>query len=80
MVKILNGYNIGPSTLRRTKLKRYFDPKNSEDLTEYRHYIKKGVWRDSCPFELEWPYLSIPQMISDKIATYYVTKVAVARK
>lgn len=60
---------------RPTFTKRKFDPTNREDLLEYRHFIQKGVWKSTCcPFELEWPHLGIPQMLSSKIAEYYVTK------
>lgn len=62
--------------VRPTFTKRKFDPTSKEDLLEYRYYIQKGTWKKgTCPFELEWPYLGIPQMLSSRIAEYYVTKV-----
>jgi len=29
-------------------------------------------WEDGCPFELVWPYLSIPDMIKDQIIKNYL--------
>ena len=74
MAKLINGYKIRVSTLK-PQLKRYFDPRKSEDIAEYRYFLKKGGWKGSCPFELEWPHLGIPQMLAEKTAEYYVTKI-----
>jgi len=74
MVKVLTGHTIGPTTLG-TKPKRIFDPKSREDLLEYKHFITKGNWKNgSCPFVLQWPYVSIPYMLHEIIARHYVTK------
>ena len=55
--------------------KRIFNPKNREDLLEYRHYVTKGTWKNGiCPFELHWPYVSIPHMLHELVAKHYVTK------
>jgi hypothetical protein len=45
-----------------------FDPNNKDDLDEFRFFIQNGKWRNICPFFLEWPYLTIPDMVKDKIA------------
>jgi hypothetical protein len=65
--------------LRTTTLvsqpKRVFNPKNREDLIEYKHYVQKGTWKSGvCPFQLQWPYLSIPHMINDIVVRHYLTK------
>jgi hypothetical protein len=70
----INGIKLYRSTLR-TSLKRPFNPKKPEDILEYKHFLKHDGWKTVCPFELEWPYTSVPHMIADKIATYYVTKI-----
>ena len=75
MTKIINGFKINPSTLKGQP-KRHFDPKNSSDIAEYRYFLKKGTWRGTCPFELQWPYVSVPHMIAEQVAEYYVTKIA----
>ena len=80
MVKIINGYRLGPTTLGIAP-KRYFDPRKLEDLLEYKHFITKGNWKHgTCPFRLQWPYLTIPNMLHEVVARHYVTKVAVAKK
>lgn len=49
--------------------KRLFDPSNKEDRREFALFLETKRW-DSivCPFELEWPYLTVPDMIKDKLA------------
>ena len=74
MPKIINGFNLQPSTLG-TAPKRMFDPRNKQDLLEYKHFITKGNWKNgTCPFQLQWPYLSIPTMLHEVVARHYVTK------
>jgi hypothetical protein len=75
MKKLLNGYTIARSTLRPSP-KREFNPADQTDLAEYRHYLKNGGWKASCPFELRWPYTSVPHMIAEQISEYYIFKVA----
>lgn len=53
--------------------KRQFDVTNETDLEEYRYFLANAKWRNAtCPFEVEWPYLTIPQMINEKIAEHYL--------
>ena len=44
-----------------------FDPKNPNHIEEVKHFMQYNKWKDICPFFLEWPYLTIPDMIKDKI-------------
>lgn len=61
--------------LRQRFPKRVFDVTNKQDLTMYKHYIKEHSWgKNGCPFELEWPWLSIPDMIAHKISEHAVEK------
>jgi hypothetical protein len=55
--------------------KRYFDPVNEEDLREFMFYINNGTWRDCCPFMIEWPRVSIPDMIKDRILSAHLGKI-----
>jgi hypothetical protein len=74
MQKTINGMAIGPSTLG-VKPKRIFNPKNREDLLEYKYFVTKGTWKNKvCPFKLEWPYISVPHMLHELVAKHYVTK------
>jgi hypothetical protein len=56
--------------------KRVFNPNSNEDLKMYKYFLDNHSWGNGgCPFELEWPWLSIPDMISHKIAENTVAKV-----
>jgi len=68
---------ILPRTTTINRLtKRVFDPSNLADLKEYRHFVTNGTWTAAtCPFEVEWPYLSIPQMIQERITEHYLLNV-----
>ncbi len=59
---ILNKLN--QSILMRREV---FDASNSKHIEEVRYFMSNNRWRDICPFFLEWPYLTIPDMIKDKI-------------
>jgi hypothetical protein len=51
--------------------KRRFNPANKKDREEYKHFLEKKAWKSPvCPFVLEWPYLTIPDMINDKLTHY----------
>lgn len=53
-------------TIRKTK--RVFNPTNESDKILYRDYLRNKGWGvDGCPFILEFPHLTIPNMISDKL-------------
>lgn len=48
--------------------KRFFNPKSKEDLGRYKEFVTKKSWgQTGCPFFLEFPYVSVPDMIKDKI-------------
>jgi hypothetical protein len=44
-----------------------FDAKNPKHIEEVKYFMKNSKWNGICPFFLEWPYLTIPDMIKDKI-------------
>lgn len=44
-----------------------FDPENKEHMEEYSYFLKNSRWRSGCPFFLEWPHATVPDMIKDKI-------------
>lgn len=54
--------------------KRYFDIKNKDDLEVYKHFLSAGnSWgTDTCPFILEFPYLTVPDMIKDKLIYHFL--------
>lgn len=50
------------------KPKRYFSVASKKDIEMYRNFLERGTWgHDGCPFALEYPYLTIPDMIKDKL-------------
>ncbi len=50
------------------KPKRFFDVKNKKDIDMYKNFLQTHSWGHSgCPFTLEYPYLSVPDMIKDKL-------------
>ena len=50
------------------KQKRYFDVNSKKDIEMYRWFLTNHTWgHDGCPFVLEYPYLTIPDMIKDKL-------------
>lgn len=59
------------------KLHRYsFDPSNNTHLQRYMSFLETGTWgKESCPFKLEWPYASVPDMIQAKIVRHYVPQI-----
>jgi len=44
-----------------------FDPNNEEHMKQYSYFLKNSRWNQGCPFFLEWPHVTIPDMIKDKI-------------
>ena len=49
-----------------------FNPNNPEHIEEVRFFLSNNRWKDICPFFLEWPYLTIPDMVKDKIVRHVV--------
>jgi hypothetical protein len=62
-------------TLRRaTKVRIKFDPENSEHRYSIHFFNKNGFWHEgNCPFDLSWPFLSIPQQCMQLLIDYYTS-------
>ena len=53
--------------------KRKFDVNNKKDIELYRSFLITRRWGTSgCPFVLEFPHLTIPDMIKDKMMNKYM--------
>lgn len=52
--------------------KRRFDPSSKADLQEYKYFMDNKRWTENCPFHLEWPYLTITDMIKSKLIDLYI--------
>ncbi len=46
--------------------KRKFDPKNKKDVESFKLFLAENKWGGPCPFILEEPYLTIPDMLKDR--------------
>jgi hypothetical protein len=58
-----------------TNCKRPFNPKNKSDITLLKKFLQENRWGEApqwlpCPFLLEEPYLTIPDMMKDKYIKY----------
>lgn len=49
------------------KPKRFFNVKSKKDIAEARYFFEHHSWKNGCPFILEFPHLTIPDMIKDKM-------------
>lgn len=55
------------------KPKRIFNVKSKEDVALYTEFLKKFRWgTNGCPFTLEYPYLTVPDMIKDKLIHHFL--------
>jgi hypothetical protein len=46
----------------------YFDVNDKKHMQKYKDFLSKNRWGiNGCPFVLEFPYLTIPDMIKDKV-------------
>lgn len=52
--------------------RRFFNPFSKEDVGEYKFFLEKNRWKSTCPFELEWPFLSIKDMIQEKLISSHL--------
>jgi hypothetical protein len=55
--------------------KRPFDAKNEKDLIEYQYFLKHNKWIGNCPFTIEWPHLTITDMIRTKLIDTYLDQI-----
>ena len=50
-----------------------FDVNDQKDLDRYKKFLQYGAWgKEGCPFICEDPWLSVPDMIKDKIARHFL--------
>ena len=50
--------------------KHLFNPKNKEHVFLLKTFLSSNRWGKPCPFLLEEPYVTIPDMIKDKYIKY----------
>jgi hypothetical protein len=50
------------------KQKRYFNINDKKDVEQYRQFLINNSWGNmGCPFILEFPSLTVPDMIKDRL-------------
>ena len=61
-------------TALRLSEKRKFDINSKKDIDIYRYFLINSDWKitGTCPFDLEFPYLTVPDMIKDKLIRKYL--------
>ena len=49
--------------------KRYFNEKDKKDIKSAKTFFETHSWRheSGCPFILEYPYITVPDMMKDKL-------------
>jgi hypothetical protein len=49
--------------------KRKFDINSKADVEIYKSFLETNSWKitGSCPFVVEFPYMTVPDMIKDKL-------------
>lgn len=52
--------------------KRPFNPTDPKDLEEYQYFVNNARWRDGCPFIMDWPFLTVPDMIRYRLVEEYL--------
>lgn len=56
------------NTVLKHKVKRHFNIDNKTDVELFKQYLESSSWgKEGCPFELEFPFLSVPDMIKSQI-------------
>ena len=62
--------------IKQRNTKREFDPNSRADMRVFKTWIETRSWGDTgCPFEIEWPWNSVPDMIQYKIAEAAVARI-----
>jgi hypothetical protein len=72
-------YNDESDNIMSNKLEMMFTPSkrkfegSKEDIEITKSFLVKKQWGNKgCPFYLEWPYLTIPDMLKDKLTRHYL--------
>lgn len=58
----------------RPRSRELFDASNLNHRKEYAYFVKYSKWKDGCPYYLEHPFASIPDMINSKLLAYYLKR------
>lgn len=55
------------------QIRKYFDIKDANDIQRFKEFVVNSAWGEKgCPFLIEEPFLTIPDMIRYKIANEFL--------
>ena len=55
------------------RVREQFNPKNKNHMSMVRDFFRDYRWgQQGCPFILEWPYLTITEMIRSKLIDTHI--------
>jgi len=49
------------------KPKVLFNASNKKHIALYKNYLATNSWGEGCPFILQFPHLTVPDMIKDQL-------------
>lgn len=52
--------------------RKQFNVNDKQDVEIYRQFLIAQQWKGGCPFVLEFPYTTIPDMIKDKLVKKFL--------
>ncbi len=58
-----------------TYLKENFDPSNLNHDKHYKYFLENSRWSGSCPFRIEWPFVTVPELIKDRLIKKYLDNI-----
>jgi hypothetical protein len=58
-----------------TYIKENFDPNNLDHVNHYKYFLVNSRWKGSCPFRVEWPFVTVPELIKDRLIKKYLDNI-----
>jgi hypothetical protein len=56
-------------------IKENFDPNNLDHVNHYKYFLEHNRWSVSCPFRVEWPFVTVPELIKDRLIKKYLNNI-----
>jgi len=56
-------------------IKENFDPNNLDHVNHYKYFLEHSRWSGSCPFRVEWPFVTVPELIKDRLIKKYLDNI-----
>ena len=58
-----------------TYIKENFDTNNLDHVKHYKYFLENSRWSGSCPFRIEWPFVTVPELIKDRLIKRYLDNI-----